>query len=471
MSSFRPDQEDLFNVLNAKRLFMILEKCNLIAEIDRHEAFRYLHKCRENCNRIVKGNGATNFENSESRAWEIGNAMHDFYTNLHIRKESGDQAIVAEVVKTDYMIARERKVIKEQEIIKSTKKAKKGSKTSKNLKKNKNKNSQESTDPTIVLPSNDDADLMNIKNNNDNKGDENNHKINGNHGSTGDPSNCSPLNSNPPTGANSRNISINTKNANAITAINHDFVKSFLVEQCVPFSDNKITMKASDIFVADYRYKYLPKPADNWMKSARRRKAVFTNYSDFPDIVLPLSIDTPLGIGPLTIDPIPNPASELKGVDSAIIDSSSLTLQNPAKLLIENKNNTKTAKVSRMSGVHRFDGLTEDLNKFLTSDVIGSASKAARLLSYMEETLSQVWMKCRYLSLIVSRFQEYGSVNKTEYFGSYRVDLIVSTFARILDLHNFELVLQQLTSREAGCLICRVGWYVPFQNLIILFYL
>jgi len=443
MSSFRPDQEELFNVLNAKRLFMILEKCNSMAETDRHEAFRYLHKCRENCNRIVKGNGATNIESSESRALEIGHAMHDFYTNLHIRKESTDQNVVAEVVKTDYMLDKDREhnVNKEQTTIKSTKKAKKGSKNPKNLKKNKSKTSQEFTDPKIVLPSNDDAKMMN---NDDNKDDE----INGNLSSTGDSSNAPPPNSN---FRNSRNGSMKAKKVSDVSA-ELMLLKASLIEQCVPFLDNETTMKASDIFVDDYRYKYLPKPADNWMGSSRRRKAVFTIYSDFPDLVLPLSIN----VDPLNMDPIPSPPSELEGIDSTTKDSTPLTLQNAAKLVIENKNNAKSPK--RPSDVHRFDGLTEDLNKFLTSDVIGSSPKAARLLSYLEETLSQVWMKCRYLSFIVSRFQEYGSVNKTEYFGSYRVDLIVSTFARILDLHNFELVLQQLTSREAGCLICRVGW-------------
>ena len=42
------------NKLNGKRLFSVLEKCALMSHLDRHEALRYLHKCREDCNRIVK---------------------------------------------------------------------------------------------------------------------------------------------------------------------------------------------------------------------------------------------------------------------------------------------------------------------------------------------------------------------------------------------------------------------------------
>ena len=38
----------------SKRLFAVLEKCRLMNYSDRPEALRYLHKCREDCNRIVK---------------------------------------------------------------------------------------------------------------------------------------------------------------------------------------------------------------------------------------------------------------------------------------------------------------------------------------------------------------------------------------------------------------------------------
>ena len=47
-------------------------------------------------------------------------------------------------------------------------------------------------------------------------------------------------------------------------------------------------------------------------------------------------------------------------------------------------------------------------------------------------------------------------------FDLLRVDLVVSLFSRILDLHNFELVMHCLTPYEAGCLYCRLGWYVLF---------
>ena len=41
-----------------------------------------------------------------------------------------------------------------------------------------------------------------------------------------------------------------------------------------------------------------------------------------------------------------------------------------------------------------------------------------------------------------------------------RVELIVSLFSRVVDIHNFDTVLQVLTPKEVGCLYARIGWYV-----------
>ena len=40
--------------ITPKRLFAVLEKCNLMTVADRSEAIRYLNKCREDSNRIIK---------------------------------------------------------------------------------------------------------------------------------------------------------------------------------------------------------------------------------------------------------------------------------------------------------------------------------------------------------------------------------------------------------------------------------
>jgi len=53
--------------------------------------------------------------------------------------------------------------------------------------------------------------------------------------------------------------------------------------------------------------------------------------------------------------------------------------------------------------------------------------------------------------------QLFGSVGRTEYYGSYAVDLIITLFPRIIDLHNFEMIYEHLTARDCAALFGRVG--------------
>jgi hypothetical protein len=41
--------------------------------------------------------------------------------------------------------------------------------------------------------------------------------------------------------------------------------------------------------------------------------------------------------------------------------------------------------------------------------------------------------------------------------GSYRVELVVMWFDRILDLHNFEVILMVLNAEEQAALYARIG--------------
>ena len=42
-------------------------------------------------------------------------------------------------------------------------------------------------------------------------------------------------------------------------------------------------------------------------------------------------------------------------------------------------------------------------------------------------------------------------------YSTYRVEVIVSLFPRVFDLHNFELVLKLLSPHELAYLYCRIG--------------
>ena len=52
---------------------------------------------------FYQGDGVSLFESLEKRGEEISEAMHQFYSNLHVRKEFTAEATLNEVVKVDYI--------------------------------------------------------------------------------------------------------------------------------------------------------------------------------------------------------------------------------------------------------------------------------------------------------------------------------------------------------------------------------
>jgi len=85
-------------------------------------------------------------------------------------------------------------------------------------------------------------------------------------------------------------------------------------------------------------------------------------------------------------------------------------------------------------------------------------AKAAKILEVLVEAFEYSFFMARHLELMVDLFQDYGCTPTSEFFGTYRVELIVSLFGSVVDLHNFEIVLRRLTPLEAACVYCRIGW-------------
>mmetsp|Transcript_29157 Transcript_29157/g.40054 ORF Transcript_29157/g.40054 Transcript_29157/m.40054 type:complete len:253 (+) Transcript_29157:68-826(+) len=93
-------------------------------------------------------------------------------------------------------------------------------------------------------------------------------------------------------------------------------------------------------------------------------------------------------------------------------------------------------------------------------------AKAARFCELIDETLCQLWILSRHLAVIVLLFKElFGNAQRTEFFGSYAVDVIVSLFSRVIDLHNFECVLETIDSRETAVLYGRLGMLNVFNPM------
>jgi len=105
-----------------------------------------------------------------------------------------------------------------------------------------------------------------------------------------------------------------------------------------------------------------------------------------------------------------------------------------------------------------------NFKKLLYSQQVSVYAKAARVVEVLEDVLNRVYVSCRQLALLVDSFPQ-GNLWKCPVYGTYRVELIVAVFCRILDYHNLELVLDKLDVNEQACLYCRLGWFNMFNPL------
>eukprot|EP00605_Chrysophyceae_sp_TOSAG23-4_P001328 GSChrysophyteH1.ASY1.ANO1.1445.1 assembled CDS len=96
---------------------------------------------------------------------------------------------------------------------------------------------------------------------------------------------------------------------------------------------------------------------------------------------------------------------------------------------------------------------------------ISNAAKAVRIMEALDDSFSKLWLLCRHVTLILECFAYIGKQPRTQSFGSYRVDLCCLLFERIIDVHNFELVLRVLEPFEVAALICRIGWLNFFNPM------
>jgi hypothetical protein len=106
----------------------------------------------------------------------------------------------------------------------------------------------------------------------------------------------------------------------------------------------------------------------------------------------------------------------------------------------------------------RNDEFLEKLQQLFENPHIHVGAKAHRVIDVLEDVFARSWIFARHLMLIVECFAQFGYYKQTKYFGTYRVDLVVALFSRVVDVHNFEFVLEVLSPFEVACLYCRLGW-------------
>lgn len=100
------------------------------------------------------------------------------------------------------------------------------------------------------------------------------------------------------------------------------------------------------------------------------------------------------------------------------------------------------------------DVFSERFRNMLACVSVKPQAKAVRILEILDETFSKLWLRSRHLALMCECFKQYGELQKTKHFGSYRVELVVSLFERIVDVHNLDLVLRVLEPLEVGVNNC-----------------
>ena len=114
---------------------------------------------------------------------------------------------------------------------------------------------------------------------------------------------------------------------------------------------------------------------------------------------------------------------------------------------------------------HAFHRMMRKTHKLIISNVVTPEAKGYRMWELLEEALKGCWVRCRHLALIMECFETLGNVKKTEHFGTYRVELLVSLFGQVIDVHNFEIVSRVLTAYEMGCVYARLGMLMLYNPM------
>jgi hypothetical protein len=150
-----------------------------------------------------------------------------------------------------------------------------------------------------------------------------------------------------------------------------------------------------------------------------------------------------------------NSAMECNGAKDDVITSAMISEEIEASIKPEQ------ASHEHVNSQLRFHSYME---KLLQNPNLTDHSKALRVLHALEDMVGPYWIRSRHLANIVRKF-EIGKVDKVEFFGTYRVEIVVSLFCRVVDLHNFELVMRELSAYETACVYCRLGWLNVFNPM------
>jgi hypothetical protein len=101
------------------------------------------------------------------------------------------------------------------------------------------------------------------------------------------------------------------------------------------------------------------------------------------------------------------------------------------------------------------------LKAHIDSVHVQHATKANRLIDLVEDLFSRSWIYCRHLALILECFAQFGYYRQTKFFGTFRSELAVILYGRVIDLFHFDSVVR----KELECF--RLFFSFPFFLLLV----
>lgn len=125
-----------------------------------------------------------------------------------------------------------------------------------------------------------------------------------------------------------------------------------------------------------------------------------------------------------------------------------------------NETNTAITKLAQPA-----DEYQKKFRLFLLSKGVVIAAKAARMVDAIDGAFNKQWLVCRHIALMCEVFCKLGNRKRTQDFGSYRSEIVALLFERIVDTHNFDLVLRVLEPYEVAAVIARIGWLNIFNPM------
>jgi hypothetical protein len=99
----------------------------------------------------------------------------------------------------------------------------------------------------------------------------------------------------------------------------------------------------------------------------------------------------------------------------------------------------------------------------MESGLVDAAIVAERLLETLKFALAGRFLTSVQLALLVEKFPE-GFLPCGEY-ATYRTELIIALYSRVVDLVNFDYVLRDLEASEIAILLFRLGWLNTWNPL------